>query len=571
MDEIKIGPLGDRALLVTVAPDVSEEANDLVLSLCEQIEFSGIPGVEEAQPAYSSFCVHFDPARVGASWLASFVRKILRETGSVFAATSRRTGRVVEIPVKYGGEDGPDLDWASGHLGMSPEEIVRRHAEGRYRVHMIGFAPGFPYLGGMDQSIALPRLPTPRTVVPSGSVAIGGGQTGVYPWDSPGGWRIIGRTPLKLFSPGDQNPSLLSPGDVVRFVPTDRAGAGASPGSGNRSVLSRVSAGLDSSLGMPALLVEHPGLLSLVVDTGRKGYRKLGVPVSGAADTNSCALANILCGNSPSTPALEMTLWGARLRALMDIAVAVAGAPSPLALDGTPVDMNTPFLMPEGSLLEIGSPPAGCRMYLAVSGGISVPRVMGSASTYLRGGFGGFQGRRLTQGDIINAGPGAGFEGIRRRVPTFGSNGDSGSLLPPQASRLGLEDLTTWPGRLESFLKDDAPSLRVIPGPESASVAGTAILDSLHNRVYTVRSDSDRMGVRFDGPPLEAGRGSGDILSSPVVPGVIQVPSDGMPVLLLCDAQTCGGYRRLATMVSDDLPLAGQTRPGSRVRFAVEK
>lgn len=558
MEEFRICRLSERALLVTLSDTISEEANDLALRTSLAVEAADIPGVEEAQPAYSSLCVHFDPLKVGAPWLGAFIRERL----AALAKQSEKakiggTGRVVDIPVKYGGEDGPDLAWASEHLGLPPEEIIRRHAEGRYRVYMIGFAPGFPYLGGMDQSISLPRLPTPRTAVPAGSVAIGGGQAGIYPRESPGGWRIIGRTPVEFFSPHSKTPCLVSPGDTVRFVPVNDIERSPGPESSVDETLAS-----KTHPRAPALLVEHPGLLSIVVDAGRKRYRKLGVPVSGAADANSYTLANILCGNSPSAPALEMTLWGPRLRALMDIVVAVTGAPSPLSVDGFPVPMNKAFLLREGSLLEVGSPNRGCRIYLAASGGFDVPLVMDSASTYLRGAFGGLQGRRLLSGDTLYTRPGAGYNEVCAAAEALRDS-------PQITASTCLSGLTEWPLYLDRRLSEEILSLRVLPGPESLSPSGQALLSALCSRTYSVRSDSDRMGARFDGPLLEPGQGQGDILSSPVVPGVIQVPSDGRPVLLLSDAQTCGGYRRVATVLGEDLPLAGQMRPGAKIGFQI--
>lgn len=583
MDSPVLSPMGDRALLVTLSQDISEEVNEIVLRACRRIEAAGVPGVEEVQPAYSSFCIHFDPAKISAAWLGAYAKGILLGlTGSgssgihepssdkaLDGQTKSFSSREARVPVKYGGDEGPDLRWASEHLGMSPEEIVRRHSKPGYRVYMIGFSPGFPYLGGLDPEIALPRTPVPRASVPAGSVGIAGRQAGIYPWESPGGWRIIGRTPLKLFDPFRKDPSLLHPGDTVRFVPVDSVPAGEVPVDDEGFLLASDGLKPDNGslppsgprlpqelarecrpcLSVPAFEVESPGLFSIIVDGGRRGYRKLGVPLSGAADAFSFILANLLCGNRPNAPALEMTLWGARMRALIDVVIAVTGAPCPVSVDGMPVSMYEPVTVSAGSVVEIGSPPSGCRMYLAVSGGFSVPEVLGSASTYTRSSFGGFRGRPLRPGDVLDIGPGAwsqGREGIPAKAPRY---------------------LTEWPERLSRFLAEDSPSLRVAPGPESKSLGGQSALGSLCNRVFSVRNDSDRMGIRLEGKLPEEGIGGGDILSSPVVPGIVQLPSGGSPVLLLHDAQTSGGYRRIAAVIDEDLSLAAQLRPGSRVRF----
>ena len=162
----------------------------------------------------------FDAAAIDAERVRAWLHARLRADDASAQATAVRD---IEIPVVYGGEDGPDLDAAAAELGLSPQTLIERHSAGRYTVAMIGFAPGFPYLSGLDPALALPRLATPRTRVAAGSVAIGGAQTGIYPRDSPGGWRILGRTPLTLFDPQRDPPTALLPGDRVRFVAIDAA------------------------------------------------------------------------------------------------------------------------------------------------------------------------------------------------------------------------------------------------------------------------------------------------------------------------------------------------------------
>ncbi len=547
--------LGDRALLVTFSDSVSEEANDLVLRLSSGVENLQIPGVWEAQPTYSALCIHFSPGVVGPAYLKSLVKHLLRQykdevPGSL--GPSRVPHRLVELPVVYGGDHGPDLLWAARHLGLDPDEIVRRHTAHSYRVYMMGFTPGFPYMGGMDESLALPRLPDPRKVVPAGSVGIAGAQTGIYSLAAPGGWRLIGKTPIELFDASKGEPSLLQAGDEVSFVPIAEDGASEARA---RITYVRQSAANDRdvaggwqdtiqierhTLGVPALSVENPGFFTLIVDSGRHGYRKLGVPVSGAADLHSYRLANLAVGNKDDQAALEMALLGGRFRALRDVTVAIAGASTAVTLDDNQVECRQPIFVPQGSVLGIGPMSGGSRAYLAVAGGLDVPMVLGSASTYLRGGFGGYHGRQLKLGDTLKIGPSPDYAHIRR---------DWASTKQVLI-------------REEGTPEDDAEVLlRVVPGPE-ATEEGIRILCT---STYLVRAESDRMGLRLDGPkPFD---GPGDILSSAVVPGTIQVPSDGRPILLLIDAQTTGGYRRLGTVLSCDLSLAGQLRPGAKVRF----
>ena len=202
----------DRSLLLAFDDCISLPAHWDVLRLTPLLQ--SVPGVVNVHPAYASILIDFDPLRIRH-------RDIERTAAELFAqavSAPLPEPRSVEIPVIYGGADGPDLEAVAELTGHTPDEVVALHSGAEYLVYFLGFSPGFPYLGGMPESIAAPRLETPRRRVPAGSVAIGGRQTGVYPLASPGGWRIIGRTPLRLFDPEGDPPVLLRMGDHVRFV-----------------------------------------------------------------------------------------------------------------------------------------------------------------------------------------------------------------------------------------------------------------------------------------------------------------------------------------------------------------
>jgi KipI family sensor histidine kinase inhibitor len=203
----------DRSLLLVFGDRISRAAHAHVLRLTPLLQ--SVRGVTNVHPAYASILIDFDPRTIRHSGLE-------RAAAQLFAQAARAPlpePRTVEIPVAYGGENGPDLDAVAALTGHTPEEVVAIHSGAEYLVYFLGFSPGFPYLGGLPESIAAPRLETPRRRVPAGSVAIGGRQTGVYPMASPGGWRIIGRTALRLFDPAADPPVLLRMGDHVRFVP----------------------------------------------------------------------------------------------------------------------------------------------------------------------------------------------------------------------------------------------------------------------------------------------------------------------------------------------------------------
>lgn len=206
---------GESCLVVEVGDRIDVALNLRVRALCLAVERAGIPGIQEAVPTYRSLAIYYDPLSIGRSALTQKVEGLL---GSTSDQVEYRP-RVVEIPTIYGGECGPDLEFVAAYTGLSQDAVIRLHGERQYHVYMLGFVAGFPYLGELSERLSVPRLDTPRLKVAAGSVGIAGTQTGVYPIESPGGWRIIGRTSLRLFDPARQVPALILPGDKVQFVP----------------------------------------------------------------------------------------------------------------------------------------------------------------------------------------------------------------------------------------------------------------------------------------------------------------------------------------------------------------
>jgi KipI family sensor histidine kinase inhibitor len=213
---MRITSFGDAALLVEFEHTIDVTVNIQVLAAGERVRQARLPGVRDVVPAYGSFAVHFDPLRTDVVRLRQVVARAAAARPP--RAEHDRMGPV-EIPVCYGGRFGPDLGAVAAWAGMDPHHVIAAHASREYRVFMLGFLPGFPYMASVDERIAMPRRDTPRTRVAAGSVGIAGPQTGVYSFDSPGGWQIIGRTPLVLFDAGNQPPALLAPGQRVRFRP----------------------------------------------------------------------------------------------------------------------------------------------------------------------------------------------------------------------------------------------------------------------------------------------------------------------------------------------------------------
>jgi KipI family sensor histidine kinase inhibitor len=518
--------LGDSAVVAHLGEPNSSRTLDRVRRLAAALKGAEIDGFTDVVPAYATVTVFYDPARfrLGEEGPYEAACRAVSRCAAAEGVEARRLPRrpagrrVVDIPVCYGGENGPDLEAIAERAKLSPEDVVALHSAADYPVQAVGFLPGFPYLAGLPEALATPRRGTPRARVPAGSVGIGGGQTGIYPIESPGGWHLIGRTPETLFNPRADPPSLLRVGDRVRFRPIPpEAFAPAAPSE---------PAGPPSFAG-PGITLVRPGLLTTVQDLGRAGLRSEGVPLSGAADPFALRVANLLAGNPEDAAGLEVMLAGPELEFEEETVVAVAGAD----FEGAPAWRA--IRIAAGQRLAFGECLRGCRAYIAVSGGIATEPVLGSRSTYLRGGFGGWEGRALRAGD---------------RLPVGRPSG-----APPRLG--GIVSPGIRPGY------SPAPTLRVVPGPQAPEF-GPELFDA----TFAVGRQSDRMGLRLEGPEL-ARKAGHELASSAVTPGTVQIPPDGRPIVLLADGQTIGGYPQAAVVAAVDLPLAAQLRPGDRVRF----
>jgi len=205
--------MGDRSLLVELGEKIAPDVNRRVQEFMLRLQHARLPGVRELAPGYRSLLVVFDPLTIAPAELKERITEVAGRPGSAELPQAK----LITVPVFYGGDYGPDLEGVADHLGISTDEVIRLHTETIYRVYMIGFTPGYPYMGELPAALAVPRRSTPRTRVPKGSVGIAQRQTGIYPVESPGGWQIIGWTPIELFDPARQLPSLLEMGDRVKF------------------------------------------------------------------------------------------------------------------------------------------------------------------------------------------------------------------------------------------------------------------------------------------------------------------------------------------------------------------
>jgi KipI family sensor histidine kinase inhibitor len=566
---MQIYSLGDRAMLAEVGTTADEVTLARVLAVARALAATILPGVTDIVPAFTTVTVHYEPAKIppGAGAPIARVAEWLRVTAAGAKTGAKVAGREVEVPVCYGGEHGPDLQEVARRAGLTEAQATALHSSVRYQVAAVGFSPGFPYLLGLPPKLRMPRRATPRIRVPVGSVAIGGAQTGVYPFATPGGWQLIGRTPHRFFRPEAKLPALLYPGDTVRFKaitaaqwaaeaardtphPFDRE-KGVAPGVADKLAwLPGLKKLLPPGAGDPtakagpadrpatpdAVEMVRSGGLTTVQDLGRPGWQRVGVTPGGAMDRLAARVANLLLGNAEDAPVLESALTGPELLFHTDTWIAVTGATA----RGVPG--WRPLRVAAGERLSLAELERGSHLYVAVAGGFAVPRVLGGAGTLLSAGFGGFWGRALRAGDRL-------------------------AVSAPAANLDACSGGARWGAAREFWTASGGEiAVRFVRGRRWAAFDETA-RTAFKKAVWRVRPQSDRMGLRLLGPPLTAAI-PGEILSEGVAFGTVQVPPSGQPIVLMADRQTLGGYPKIGHVIAADLPRLAQARPGDSVRFS---
>lgn len=285
-----------------------------------------------------------------------------------------------------------------------------------------------------------------------------------------------------------------------------------------------------------SITVLNPGVLTTVQDKGRVGYQQFGVPAAGAVDPRSVAVANIILGNPEDEAVLECTMMGPQLRFDAANCIAITGGDLQPTLDGQPIKSYAAIPVAAGQTLRFKGPKTGCRAYIAFAGGLDVPLVMGSRSTYMKGKIGGVEGRKLQKGDVI------GF-----RAPKAELNGMRHRFISPE------------------FVPFPVYTLRVVMGPQDDAFTQAGI-DTFLGETYTVTPEFDRMGCRLEGAQI-AHINTGDIISDGISFGAIQVPSSGKPIIMLADRQTTGGYTKIANVITVDFRILAQLKAGDKVRF----
>lgn len=501
---------------------------DQTLAMLASLTAQPIEGIETLVPAARTLLVSYRPS---AQSFAGLVDAI---AGRTIGATTREGGTRIDIPVRY---DGEDLAEVAQILGITTEEVVRRHTGSDYVVAFTGFAPGFAYLTGGHPSLNVPRRASPRTRIPAGSVGLAGTFSGVYPQASPGGWQIIGTTPIAMWDIGRDTPALLQPGYRVRFVDAASLPAEARA---DAAPVGKAPPALATDVSATALEVLSPGLQTLFEDTGRHGYTGQGVSASGAMDQGACKSANRLVGNPSDAACLETVNGGLRLRSRGATVIAVTGADAAVTItSGSGAQWQAPRGQPlaldDGDTVAIGHPVAGARCYIAARGGFAVTPVLGSCST----------------DTLAQVGPAALA---------------AGDLLGINPARPGAVVETGAPAACDLPAADAEVTLDVVLGPRTDWFTPEAV-ELLHTQRWKVTPQSNRVGIRLAGDAGLTRAVEGELASEGTALGAIQVPANGQPVLFLADHPLTGGYPVIAAVASYHLDLAGQIPVGAWVRF----
>ncbi len=502
---------------------------DETLALLSTLQAKPLPGIKEMIPAARTLMIGFAPDIATAQDLAWTISKL--DLGGPVG----RDDKCVEVPVDYNGEDLPEV---AELTGLSVQDIIRRHTEREYMVAFCGFAPGFGYLVGGDPALHVPRRKTPRTRIPAGSVGLAGNFSGVYPQISPGGWQLIGTTPVKMWDLARTPPAYVQPGYRVRF--TDLAATkrhiSIPPAAGEAKTPAQTHVP-ENAVQFAILAAPLPALFQ---DLGRFGQTGQGVSASGALDRGAFKAANRIAGNPETEPCLELMGGGFSFRSTGRAVIGITGAPCGIRIRTaagktlTP-PTYTPVALEPGDTVTLSAPAAGTRSYLAVRGGFAVETVLGSAAT---------DTLAIIGPDPVRAGSALTLRETKN--------------LPP----VSLTELPVF-----AFPKSgETITLDLILGPRPDWFTPASIT-TLSETAWEVTAQSNRVGLRLNAAPSLERAGPDELPSEGCVNGAVEIPPDGKPLLFLADHPLTGGYPVIGAVAEYHLDLAGQIPVGAKIRF----
>lgn len=551
MQSFTVHPVNEFSILLSFGNSIEASIHQQLMQIKQCIEQHPFPGFIETVPAYNTLAVYYNPLAV-VQTAATVAASVEQTVGMIIAAattvTTSATTNLVEIPVCYDEAFAPDLAATASNLQLSREELIALHSCTTYHVFMLGFTPGFPYMGKVDERLVTKRKQQPRLSVAPGSVAIAGEQTGIYPFATPGGWNIIGRTPLQLFDRDSANPFLLKAGDEVQFkvITKEDFEQYSSTNNERYSKNSFTHSTKKDGENKPIIKIEQCGFLTTLQDTGRTGYLQYGVSKGGAMDNDAAQLANVLVGNDADETVLELTQSPHRFLFTADAVVAFTGGGLQPETEQQLLPLLQPVFIAAGTVINCKQPLPGFRLYMAVAGGFAADEFLQSSSTDLLAKAGGFTGRPLKKTDIL-------------------TQKNKHSKLQQQ-----LLQVLKAGAAIELFQSSESmmdTAIRILKGAEWNDLTNESATN-FTQQVFTVTQQSNRMGYRLKTETLQTNQ-SCDIVSSPVTQGTVQLTSSGEMIILMADAQTVGGYPRIAQVCAADLSLLAQKKPGDTIQFQI--
>lgn len=532
-----IYPLGETAVTVAFEAVISEPINDLVIALYHHLQVQPIKDVNDVIPAYHTLTLIFDNSVLKQ---ANDVFEWMKQQADVAIASCNWqqtiAHNVVEIPVCYDTSLGLDIATMATEKGISVDALIQRHVAKKYRIYCIGFLPGFAYMGDVDDVLAKPRRQTPRTFVNAGSVGIAGVQTGVYPLRSPAGWNIIGETPLQLFDANREKPVLFKMGDLVQFKAV-----------GLEDFLLQKHK-LSETKVLPvattnSITILKSGIADTIQDLGRFGQQQFGINPTGAMDIVAAKVANFLVGN-PATEAVFELHFPASVFQFNEAAlIALSGADFSAIINDEPIPINTPIIVAGGSVLKFTKLLSGARCYMAINGGLAIEKWLDSYSTHLKANAGGYFGRFLQKGDVINMHPTIPFTALFKNHSTT---------------------ILQWQADVAELYKN-VNTIEIISGNEYPFLT-EASADLLTASCFVITAKSDRMGYQLHGIPLQL-KQPFTLISTAVTRGTVQLLPSGELIVLMADHQTIGGYPRVAHVAQAAMPKLAQMQAHQRLTF----
>lgn len=531
--------LGETAVTIAFDAKIDDATNDKVIALYNHLVAIKIVGVVDIIPSYHTITLVFNIKLINNKLINFKSISLLIQaaiTNCNWQIQQQQT--LVEIPVCYDEIFGLDIVALAVENKTLVEDVIKLHTETIYRIYAIGFLPGFAYMGKVSKMIAIPRKQTPRITIDAGSVGIADEQTGIYPLNSPGGWNIIGQTPLQLFDATREPTVLLKMGDSVKFFPISLSEFYTIKNTYKR----KVAINNNKAIGICVL---KQGFADSMQDLGRYGYQHLGINPTGAMDFVAAQIANFLVGNAANEAVVELHFPASVFQFQTDAIIALSGADFTATINNMAVPINTPIIVAKNAIIEFTKLVTGARCYIAVRGGFAIALWLSSYSTNVKANSGGHNGRLLYKKDCLAL-----------NIKSNYSKQLCGKHCIILSWQVDVQQVYDTNNSVHILLGNEYPFL--------LDAAKEILVDSS----FIITTKSDRMGYRLHGLPMQLQQPI-QLISTAVTKGTIQLLPDGELIILMADHQTTGGYPRVAHVAQFDIPKVAQMQAHQPIQFAI--